>query len=122
MSDLDARLAAMSHSGNEGVCRLVLETGVKTLRGNSTDTYHASVSGYFYINPDSTATNVLVTTTSGAIWSRSRKQRHGKIIQPDVIEVHSSPPDVGLSGNILSMLQSKSSSVRYQSHTAPVHQ
>ncbi|KAJ0142314.1 Uncharacterized protein HZ326_14875 [Fusarium oxysporum f. sp. albedinis] len=39
MSDLDARLAAMSHWGNEGVCLLVLETGVRTLRGNRTDTY-----------------------------------------------------------------------------------
>ncbi|EWZ88456.1 hypothetical protein FOWG_08440 [Fusarium oxysporum f. sp. lycopersici MN25] len=28
MSDLDARLAAMSHWGNEGVCLLVLETGL----------------------------------------------------------------------------------------------
>lgn len=98
MSDLDARLAAMSHWGNEGVCLLVLETGVRTLRGNRTDTYHASVSGYFHINPDSTATNVLVTSTSGAIWSRSRKQRHGKIIQPDVIEVHSSPQTWGCQG------------------------
>lgn len=73
MSDLDARLAAMNRWGNEGVCGLVLEAGVRTLRGNSTDTYHESVSGYFHINPDSTATNALVATTSGAIWSRSRK-------------------------------------------------